>query len=170
MQGDIECIIRGNIAEEEMKQIIDSIYSGEAKEAESPPPSSFASSLQAALEECGISGDLAPTWCPEGFEASDPEISSTRRGDSVNMVFRGAEERLFYIAITRYHSSKDVEKFVFEKDKTPVEQYPSGAKTFYILSNNDTTTTLWTDGFIVERIVGNLTVEEFKKIIDSIDS
>lgn len=170
MQGDIECIIRGNIAEEEMKQIIDSLYSDGEKEAESPPSSSVADSLQAALDECGISGNLVPAWYPEGFQASGPEISSTRRGSSVNMVFRGAEERLFYIAITRYHSSKDVEKFVFEKDKTPVEQYTSGAKTFYILSNNDTTTTLWTDGFIVERIVGNLTVEEFKKIIDSIDS
>jgi hypothetical protein len=62
MQGDIECIIRGNITEEEMKQIIDSIYSDGTKEAESPPPSSFADSLQAALDECGISGEFVPTW------------------------------------------------------------------------------------------------------------
>lgn len=51
MQGDIECIIRGNITEEEMKQIIDSIYSDGERESESPPPSSFAGSLQAALDE-----------------------------------------------------------------------------------------------------------------------
>ena len=165
MQGDIQCIISGSVTEEEMKQIIDSIYLDGEKE---DPSAEYAGLLQAALDECGISGNLVPAWYPEGFQASEPEISSTRRGDSVNMVFRGAEERFFYIAITRYHSSKDVEKFVFEKDKTPVEQYTSGAKTFYILSNNDTTTTLWTDGFIVERIVGNLTVEEVKAIIDSI--
>lgn len=50
MQGDIECIIRGNITEEEMKQIIDSIYSDGERKLESPPPS-FAGSLQAALDE-----------------------------------------------------------------------------------------------------------------------
>lgn len=51
MQGDIECIISGNITEEEMKQIIDSIYSDGERKLESPPPSSFAGSLQAALDE-----------------------------------------------------------------------------------------------------------------------
>ena len=55
-------------------------------------------------------------------------------------------------------------------NKTPVEQYTSGTKTVYILSNNDTITTTWSDGLIFETICGNLTVEEFKKIIDSIDS
>ena len=57
---------------------------------------------------------------------------------------------------------------MFEKDKSPVEQYTSGAKTVYILSNNKTITAAWSDGLIVEMITGNLTVEEVKAIIDSI--
>ena len=170
IQDGIECIIGGTITEEEMKQIVDSIYSGEAMEAESPPSSSVAGSLQAALDKCGISGEFVPTWYPEGFEASGPEISSTSRTDYVYMEFQDAEERFFYIDVTRYHSAKDVETLVFEKDNGPVEQYTSGAKTVYILSNNKTITATWSDGLIVETIVGNLTVEEFKKIIDSIDS
>lgn len=83
MQGDIECIINGNITEEEMKQIIDSIYSDGERESESPSPSSFAGSLQATLDECGISGEFLPTWCPEGFQASEPEISSTKRYNTI---------------------------------------------------------------------------------------
>ena len=63
-----------------------------------------------------------------------------------------------------------MESFIFEKDKLPVEQYTSGGKTFYIFSNDDTITAVWADGLIHESIAGNLTVEEFKKIIDSIDS
>lgn len=165
IQDGIECIIHGTVTEEEMKRIIDSIYLDGEKEA---PSDEYAGLLQAALDECGISGEFVPTWYPEGFEASEPEISSLKRFDFVNMVFQGAGERSFFIEITRYHSSKDVETFVFEKDKTPVEQYTNGAKTVYILSNNDTITAAWSDGLIVERIAGNLTVEEVKAIIDSI--
>ena len=168
VRENIEAMIFGPVTVEEMKQIIDSIYSDGEKEAEFPPPSSFDSSLKAALDECGISGEFVPTWCPEGFQASEPAISSTSRTDYVYMEFQGAEERFFRIDVTRYHSSKDVEAFVFEKDKSPVEQYTSGVKTVYILSNNKTLTTAWSDGLIVEMITGNLTVEEVKAIIDSI--
>ena len=170
MQGAIQCIISGSVTEEEMKQIIDSIYSNEAKEAESPPPSSFAGSLRAALDECGISGNLVPAWYPEGFEASEPVISRTKRYDTINVTFQDDKERFFGIMIICYQSMEDVELFTFEKDKTPVEQYTSGGKTFYIFSNDDTITAVWADGLIHESIAGNLTVEEFKKIIDSIDS
>ena len=167
IQDGIECIIRGTVTEEEMKRIIDSIYLDGEKEA---PSDEYAGLLQAALDECGISGEFVPTWYPEGFEASEPEIIRTSRSDIVNTMFQDAGERFFSIRIHRYHSSEDVESFIFEKDKTPVEQYTSGTKTVYILSNNDTITTTWSDGLIFETISGNLTVEEFKKIIDSIDS
>lgn len=167
IQDGIECIIGGTVTEEEMKRIIDSIYLDGEKEA---PSDEYAGLLQAALDECGISGEFVPTWYPEGFEASEPEIIRTSRSDIVNTMFQDAGERFFSIRIHRYHSSEDVESFIFEKDKTPVEQYTSGTKTVYILSNNDTITTTWSDGLIFETICGNLTVEEFKKIIDSIDS
>ena len=167
IQDGIECFIRGTVTEEEMKRIIDSIYLDGEKEA---PSDEYAGLLQAALDECGISGEFVPTWYPEGFEASEPEIIRTSRSDIVNTMFQDAGERFFSIRIHRYHSSEDVESFIFEKDKTPVEQYTSGTKTVYILSNNDTITTTWSDGLIFETISGNLTVEEFKKIIDSIDS
>ena len=167
IQDGIECFIRGTVTEEEMKRIIDSIYLDGEKEA---PSDEYAGLLQAALDECGISGEFVPTWYPEGFEASGPEIIRTSRSDIVNTMFQDAGERFFSIRIHRYHSSEDVESFIFEKDKTPVEQYTSGTKTVYILSNNDTITTTWSDGLSFETISGNLTVEEFKKIIDSIDS
>ncbi len=167
IQDGIECIIRGTVTEEKMKRIIDSIYLDGEKEA---PSDEYAGLLQAALDECGISGEFVPTWYPEGFEASEPEIIRTSRSDIVNTMFQDAGERFFSIRIHRYHSSEDVESFIFEKDKTPVEQYTSGTKTVYILSNKDTITTTWSDGLIFETISGNLTVEEFKKIIDSIDS
>lgn len=165
IQDGIECFIRGTVTEEEMKRIIDSIYLDGEKEA---PSDEYAGLLQAALDECGISGEFVPTWYPEGFEASEPEISSTSRTDYVYMEFQDAEERFFYIVVTRYHSAKDVETLVFEKDSGPVEQYTSGAKTVYILSNNKTITAAWSDGLIVGMITGNLTVEEVKSIIDSI--
>ena len=53
------------------------------------------------------------------------------------MAFQGTEDRLFFITIRRYYSEKDVELNTFEKDETSVEQYTSGDKMVYILSNKD---------------------------------
>lgn len=167
IQDGIECIIHGTVTEEEMKRIIDSIYLDGEEEA---PSDEYAGLLQAALDECGISGEFVPTWYPEGFEASEPVISRTKRYDTINVTFQDDKERFFGIMIICYQSMEDVELFTFEKDKTPVEQYTSGGKTFYIFSNDDTITAVWADGLIHESIAGNLTVEEVKKIIDSIDS
>lgn len=124
--------------------------------------------LQTALNECEITEDLVPAWYPEGFQAMEPVISKTKRYDTINVAFQGAEEQFFSLLITHYKTTDDLDLYTFEKDNSVVEQYTSGQKTFYILSNDDTVTATWSDGLLVESISGNLTMEEIKTIIDSI--
>jgi hypothetical protein len=124
--------------------------------------------LQAALDDCGITEKLAPTWCPEGFETFGPEVLSNDICDKIHCFFSDASGEFFDITIKHYKSASNIETPTFEKDDMSVEQYTSGQKTFYILYNIDTVTATWADGTLMEVISGNLSIDEFKNIIDSI--
>ncbi len=144
------------------------MFTGSATDGVSEPPvfEGYAQ-LQAALDDCGITEELAPAWCPEGFEMSALEVSSNDFGDKIYCAFNSGD-RLFNIQVRRYKSMDNIESRVFEKDNASVEQYISGKKIFYILSNVDTVTATWADGTLVETISGNLSMDELKNIIDSI--
>lgn len=124
--------------------------------------------LYAALEECGIDEDLVPKWCPDRFQATEPAVSKTSRSYRIYVEFQGKGEDFFSLVINRYQTPEDVDFLTFEKDNSSVVQYTVGSMLFYILSNNDTATATWSDGMLVEKIMGNLTMEEVKTIIDSI--
>lgn len=124
--------------------------------------------IQSALDECGITEDLTPTWYPNGFEVSEPEIIKTDQYDIIHIGFSDANENFFSIDITLYQSTSDLTAHTFEKDNTTVEEYTSGAKTFYILSNMDTVTATYSEGLSVVRISGCPSVDEVKAMIDSI--
>lgn len=128
----------------------------------------YYNSIQAALNNIGITEDLVPTWYPSNFEASSPQIITTRQSNIVNVAFHGDKEQFFSLVITQHKSASNLDLFTFEKDSTSVEQYTSGTKTFYIMSNLDTITATWSDGQLVEKISGSLTIDEVKAIIDSI--
>lgn len=133
-----------------------------------PETAGYHDALQAALEECGLSGDLAPTWYPEGYTATEPEILRNSTGDTVHVAFYGDEERFFVVDVTHYGSASDLEALILEKDGMPIELYTSDTKTFYIMSNMDTVTATWSDGLLVVSISGTLSTDEIKSIIDSI--
>lgn len=150
--------------------------SGEKDAADSGPVSTlnpavikYYDEVQAALEECGMPGELAPAWCPTGFEASLPEVLSDKLSDTVYVSFSNDEERFFSIDFTRCKLASYLERITFEKDDTPVEQYTSKGRTFYILSNIDMVMATWasTDDLITVSIAGNLTRDDIKTIIDS---
>lgn len=125
--------------------------------------------LQTALDDCGITEKLAPVKYPDGFEMSEPKASSTDLGDKIFCSFTGPEDSYFSIQIWRYKSQSDLISHTFEKDGAPVQEYTSGGKTFYIMSNLDTTTATWSDGnLLVLNITGNLSEDTIKIMIDSI--
>ena len=120
--------------------------------------------------EKGFSKNLIPTWYPEGFEAFEPEDNNIE--DYVNSVYCqyiNKEENRSYLAIvSQYYDPSSIESTVYEKDETEVEIYEHDGKNFYIMSNLDSETATWSDGTFKIDIVGQLTVDEIKQIIDSI--
>lgn len=125
--------------------------------------------LQAALDDCGITEKLIPTQYPEGFEASDPKISNTDFGTKISCNFSEREDKSFSIQIWRYNKTADIDSRTFEKDSDAVQYYTAGGKTFFILSNMDTTTATWSDNHsLVLKITGNISEDDINVIIDSI--
>ncbi len=121
-----------------------------------------------ALTEHDISKDFIPTQFPDEFQPSAPEVWSDEKGTFLQLPFSNSSGKAFFILIDRYKSQEYVETLTFEKDSASVETYISGSNTFYIFSNFDTVTAVWSEGTLSETIWGNLSVDEIKSIIDSI--
>lgn len=102
--------------------------------------------IKGALKDCEIPEELAPTWYPVGIEASDPKILSDKLSDTVHIFFSDGDKLFFNLNITRYRSTSYLNTHIFEKDDALVEQYVSGSRTFYIMSNLDAITAVWSDG------------------------
>lgn len=128
--------------------------------------SEYYSLFQEALENQSLPKELAPTWYPEGFTAGEPEVWDDETGLAVQLAFNNAEDgRSFAISVDRLDISPSAD--FFEKDTSPVEIYTSLDKTFYIFSNVNATIAVWGNGDISFSIIGNLSVEEIKGIINS---
>ena len=124
--------------------------------------------MQEVASYLGLDGSLVPTWCPDGFYASGTNTTHTNLSDTVYDTFYDANDRFFNVEIIRYRSEEYVQATQFEKDDTQVEIYSNGRQSFYILSNIDTITAVWSDGLYMEQINGTISREECKQIIDSI--
>lgn len=129
----------------------------------------YYSALQSALDECGITEKLAPTWYPESFEMSEPKISSTDIGEKISCDFSGPKDKFFKMQVRLYDSRSELDSHAFEKDSSYVSTYNANGKTFYIMSNIDTITATWSDSnSLVLSIAGNLSEDDMKVMIDSI--
>lgn len=124
--------------------------------------------LREALASVGIDENLAPTWCPDGFTASEPETVNSSVGNAVYFILSGRDGEFISLDFIRYHSRGNLEETLFEKDVKGVEQYSNGEQTFYILSNIDTITATWSDGLIMAQFSGDTTEDILKKLIDSV--
>lgn len=123
------------------------------------------------LEELGKQGipkEYAPTWCPDGFTASEPTLKTTDSSVFIQIDFTGLDEKAFSISIVRYSTTGFLHDRAFEKDDPSAEAYTSRGKTFYIFSNTDFVAATWAKEALSESIWGDLSVEDVKTIIDSI--
>lgn len=130
--------------------------------------SEYQTAFQQALEDHGLPKELVPSWFPEGFHAGEPEIWSDDASQVVQLTFTHEDGRSFFVSVEHYVDEQDIIAATYQKDMTPVEEYIQNGRRFYILSNINAASAVWTDGSMVETIMGRLSVEEIKTIIDSI--
>lgn len=129
--------------------------------------SEFSAVLQETLEEQELPKELAPTWFPDGFTPREPEVWDDDMSKTVQLIFTNSEGKSFTVSIDYYKEAGFIGTLPFEKDADDVEVYTSNNRTFYIMSNIDTLSAAWANGNLLETIMGELSVDQIKTMIDS---
>lgn len=144
-----------------------SFVDGEQIEDNVPNPKDFEeySSLQQILLENNRDPHIAPVWVPEEalFESVEKEITPIQE---IYTAFYRIGERPFRIRIQSY-SETDPEKIEINEDLTEI--YESNGVEYYIFTNNKQMQAVWINDSYECYISGELTIEEIKQMIDSIE-
>lgn len=123
-------------------------------------------SLQEALDDYKITQNLAPTWLPDGYALSEIDISENPYEKVVYSRYTGIKDNNeISISIRQILIGSPLN---IEKSDNLVEIYDSKGIAYYIVSNHNQVCAAW----VVEEfecfIAGSITIDELKKIVDSI--
>lgn len=118
-------------------------------------------SLEEALEENGIDVEV-PTWIPEEYSISGVYTSDMGVAVSVSALYSNGESEL-YVQISQL-TSLDTMGIVEKEPETEVYTYGE----CQVAVNTDNVIATWIDGDYSCRIVGDISVDEMEKILDSI--
>lgn len=125
--------------------------------------------LQDTLTVYGIHEAIAPNWFPDSFVITEIDVSNF----AANMVISADYEtsgKHISIAIREFLSEEDAKIALgsFEKDSREVIPYNKCDIIHYMFSNNSCSTATWVNGAFACSISGDLTMDELKKMVDSI--
>lgn len=121
-------------------------------------------SLVDALDQYRVSEKVAPSWIPRGYMCIGVDANNTPKALSISAVYEKDGEQLI-INIRHDFGSAPVQ---IEKNENLIEIYSADGVDYYIFSNNGTLQTAWVVGEFECIIGGKITLEEMKRIIDSI--
>lgn len=120
--------------------------------------------LYDALAEFGIRKKVTPSWLPEGYTHKDIMVMDSPKEISIHAVYEYQGVEL----IIRIRQVIDGKADQLEKNDDLLEIYVANDIEYYIFSNNTKLQATW----VVEEfecfIIGSITVEEIKAMIDSI--
>lgn len=121
-------------------------------------------SLQDALVQQNITESLVPSWLPEGYVNTDVRVKASPRAITISAFFEKDEEELVMtIRQTIGAPAKQV-----EKNDDLLEIYAVDGVEYYIFSNTETMQAAWSIGEFECIMIGKITLEEMKLMIDSI--
>lgn len=121
-------------------------------------------SLQDALDKINISQKLIPTWLPNGYANNDLRVTETPRVRNIYSSYENNDETL----IIKICQTIGVQAPQVEKNDDFFELYVVDGVEYYIFSNTETLQAAWSIGEFECIIGGKITLEEMKRMIDSI--
>lgn len=121
-------------------------------------------SLQDALAQQEINEKIAPNWLPEGYVHKDLTAKNSPRVRTISAVFEKEDE----ILIITIRQKIGVPANQVETSDDLIEIYMVNGIDYYIFSNNAKLQAAWSIGEFECIIGGNITLEEMKKMINSI--
>ena len=132
-------------------------------EDESTPNEFYDSSpIVLALQELGIDEPVYPHWLPEGFVS----VFSVIETDPIYLHESFSSDNR-YLSIT-VESSPRLDTFIFQKDENPPLEYSVNQRSHYITTDIESYTAMWTAENVLVQITGNISLDEMKRIINSI--
>jgi len=121
-------------------------------------------SLQNTLAEHAIKEKLVPTWMPEGYISKDLQVMESPRVRNISAIYEKDGSEL----VIKIRQTIGVPAAQVEKNDDLLEIYVVDGVEYYIFSNTETLQVAWTVGEFECVISGKITLEEMKKMIDSI--
>lgn len=121
-------------------------------------------SLRDALAQHKVAENLMPNWIPEGYICTSVSAKDNPKMRSISAVYEKDGKQL----IIKFWQTIGQEPVQIEKNEDLIEIYTVDGVDYYIFSNDEYMQTAWIVGEYECLIIGNLTMEEMKKVIDSI--
>lgn len=121
-------------------------------------------SLQDALAQQKITERIVPNWLPEGYVYKDLTVKSSPKVRTISAVFVKNDERL----IITIRQKIGVPANQVETSDDLIEIYTVNGIDYYIFSNNAKLQAAWTIGEFECIIIGQITLDEMKAMINSI--
>lgn len=121
-------------------------------------------SLQKALEEGNVPTWLVPTYIPEEFILVEIDTQQTPKKNIYKAKYTRGEETIV-IAVRDYLVKNP---FYVEQSDGLIDEYESSGITYYLFSNQDQNRAVWLYESYECEISGDVTIEELKEMIDSI--
>lgn len=122
-------------------------------------------SLADALYKVEKVSNLVPTWIPEEYEFADFFIDENPLRKKYIAVYQYGEE-IFKISVSSYQDNNPEQ---IEQSDSYVETYEVLGIKYYIFADNDCIQAAWINGSYECYISGELTIEELKEMINSIE-
>lgn len=121
-------------------------------------------SLQDALSQYAVTEELVPTWLPNGYVNKDLKILETPRALNINASYENSGTEL----VIKIRQTIGVQAPKVEKNDDFLELYVVDGVEYYIFSNTETLQVAWSIGEFECLMIGTITLEEMKMMIDSI--
>ena len=121
-------------------------------------------SLQDALEKGNVPTWLVPTYIPEGFDLAEIDAQTTPKKNIYTARYTH-EEKIIVIAMRDYLGGTPA---YVEQSEGLAEEYEACGITFYLLSNEGQNRAVWLYESYECTISGDVTIEELKEMIESI--
>ena len=121
-------------------------------------------SLQDALNDNELTEKLAPTWMPEGYKSKDLKSMISPRVLNISAIYEKNETEL----VIKIRQTIGVQAEQVEKNDDLLEVYVVDGVEYYIFSNTETLQAAWSIGEFECLMIGTITLEERKAMIDSI--
>ena len=121
-------------------------------------------SLREALNQHKMPATLVPRWIPEGYICVDVSTMETPKARTIFAKYKKDGNQL----LIQIRQVVGVAPQQIEKNEDLIEIYTADGIEYYIFSNDEFMQTAWIVGEYECLIIGKLTMEEMKKIIDSI--